>query len=284
MPADSQMVQRIDYVTRWRALVRAREDQGKRLDRLHGRADAWEGDRARRFRRIVTRGGAPDPLFELVRSFVDSRTTVLDVGAGPGRHTLPLARQAAHVTAVEPSPAMRAQLVEQLHDQALTNVTVISEGWPSAAVDPADVVICSHVAYWTAEIEPFVRRLIAVAKRRGFIVLRHTQRETAILDLFEEIWGEPRCLEPAFSDLFGVACQLGLWANVATVSFPTPPSFNSFEDAVTAVQADLLNPEGQRVERTIRDYLALKMVEQDGKWMFKLPATAAGVLWWEGQR
>ena len=37
---------------------------------------------------------------------VTSTTTLLDVGAGAGRFTLPLALRCKHVTAVEPSPSM----------------------------------------------------------------------------------------------------------------------------------------------------------------------------------
>ena len=39
---------------------------------------------------------------------------ILDVGAGTGRIGIPLARQGIHVVCVEPSPAMRRQLLEKL--------------------------------------------------------------------------------------------------------------------------------------------------------------------------
>jgi len=103
MNAGVRSVAPIDYVDRWRRLVAARDEQGRRLDRLHGRPDPWAGDRAARFRQMTTRPGASDPLVDLVRPLVGPDSSVLDVGAGAGRHVLPLAPLVSKVTAVEPS-------------------------------------------------------------------------------------------------------------------------------------------------------------------------------------
>lgn len=50
---------------------------------------------------------------------------VLDIGAGTGLLTLPAASQAAHITALDISPAMCRQLENQLVDHAITNVDVV---------------------------------------------------------------------------------------------------------------------------------------------------------------
>lgn len=273
----------IDYVARWRQLVTAREHQGRRLDPEFGRGDHWAGERALRFRRIAARAARSDALLELIRPHLTPSTTILDVGAGTGRHVVPLAPLAAQVTAVEPSPAMRAQLEAVVQEQGLANVRIVASQWPVAEVEPADIVICSHVAYVVSEIAPFLRRLDEVNRGRCYVVLRHVQREIAILDLFERIWGEPRCQEPTFTDLFGVASQLGIWANVATIPFGVAAEFESIDDAVAWVRADLLNPVGPSVDSTIREYLNERMICRDGKWTFPTPPMVAGVLWWEAR-
>jgi SAM-dependent methyltransferase len=273
-------IEPIDYVERWRGLVRAREEQGRRLDRLHGRGDHWGGERAARFRRMTSQVTAPDPFFELLRPHLTPRTTVLDVGAGTGRHVVRIAPLVASVTAIEPSPAMRGQLEDVTREAGLTNVTIVPTGWPEAEVAPADVVICSHVAYFVEDIEPFVRRLREVARERAYVVHRHRQREQAVLELFEQIWGESRRLEPSFADLFGVATQLGLYGNVASIPFSTLVGFESLDDAVAMVRADVLNPEGDDADRKVRDYVAERMVQREGQWTFGGSPTFAGVLWW----
>ncbi len=271
----------IDYVQRWRHLVETRVEQGRRLDRFHGRPDHWSGDRAARFRQMASRPRSVDPLLDFLRPLLTPETTVLDVGAGVGRHVLPLAPLVSRVTAVEPSPAMRSHLESAVTQAGARNVEIVAESWPAAKVAPADLVVCSHVAYFVADIEPFLRRLDEVNRGRCVVVLRHVQRESAILDLFERIWHEPRCPEPTFADLFGVACQLGIWANVTNIIFAINLSYESLDEAVRLVKQDLLNPDGTDVDRQIREYLTERMIQRDGRWTFDAPPTPAGVLWWE---
>lgn len=280
LPVDN-CVGPIDYVERWRHLVEARAEQGRRLDRFHDRPDHWAGDRAARFRRMATVTSETDPLLGFLRASLTPETTVLDVGAGVGRHVVPLAPLVSRVTAVEPSAAMRAELESAIAQAGARNVEVVADGWPAANVAPADLVICSHVAYFVAEVEPFLRRLDEVNRGRCVVVLRHAQREIAILDLFQRIWNEPRCPEPTFADLFGVACQLGIWANVTTLPFAINVGFDSPDEAVQSVKGDLLNPDGPDVDRQIREYLTERMIQRDGRWTFDVPPTPAGVLWWE---
>src|SRR5207244_2263173 len=121
--------------------------------------------------------------------------------------------------AVEPSPAMRQQLEEVLGEKGLSNVTVVASGWPEAVVPPADVVICSHVAYFVEEIDRFLQRLREVTRRRGYLVHRHRQREQPYLELFQRIWSEPRLLEPTFADLFGASAQVDFFANVTAIPY-----------------------------------------------------------------
>jgi SAM-dependent methyltransferase len=273
----------IDYVERWRRLVQVRSDQGRRLDTQHQRGDEWAGC-AERFRLLtaaVTRGGSVDPFLDIVRLHVRPDATVLDVGAGAGRHVAALAPQVAQVVAVEPSAAMREQMAIVLGEANLTNVEVVPESWPNARVEPADLVICSHVAYFADDISTFLRRLDEVTRGHCFITLRNEQREIATVELFERVWGEPRCPEPSFVDLFGAAIQIGLRPRAVTIPFSINPGFASPEDAVPIVRASLLNPDGPEVDAKIRAYLTERLVQRDGAWYWNVPPTSAGVLSWE---
>ncbi len=275
----------MDYVKRWSELVRARADQGRRLDREHDRPDAWAGERAARFAQMTRNAagaGVADPFLDLVRADIDSQTTVLDVGAGAGRHVIPLARLAAHVTAVEPSPAMRGQLEAAVQQSGLANVSVVGDVWPASSVTPADVVVCSHVAYFVDDISGFLLGLRDVTRRRMFVALRHEQRERLFLPLFQQVWGEPRCLEPTFVDLFGAACQVGLWGGCQTISFGIPLTFESLDEAVSAVKRDLLNPVGPEADRAVRDFVRNNTLERDGRWQLVAPPAHAGVFTWDG--
>ena len=277
----SEYLAPIDYVERWRKLVEARADQGRRLDSQHGRNDEWAGARADRFRQLAARTRDDDPLLAHLRPRLRASDVLLDVGAGPGRHTIPLARQVARAIAVEPSAAMRQHLSDSLAQAGLTNVEVVAAGWPDANVEPADVVICSHVAYGVTDIASFARKLDAVTRRHCAMVLRFGQREAQILDLFEKVWGEKRCLAPTCLDLLGALAQLGIRANLTVIPFSIGPRFRDLDEAAAQVRADLLNPTSPEAERIIHDDLAARLVPVDDVLAFPPSPAFAGILWWE---
>src|ERR1051325_6686592 len=130
----------MDWVERWRQLVLDREGAS-----AHGHSDPHYWDhRAPSFARST--GGRADQFLGVVEPFTSPRKTLIDVGAGAGRHAVPLAGELEWVTAVEPSERMRAHL------PALPNLTVVASAWEDADVAAADLVICCHVLYGVADI------------------------------------------------------------------------------------------------------------------------------------
>jgi SAM-dependent methyltransferase len=275
----------LDYLVRWRDLVRARDEQGRRLDPQHNRPDHWGGERARRFRQMTesaVRSGRQDPFLDIITPFARADATVLDVGAGAGRHVAALAPLVRRVIAVEPSPAMRDQLADMVAERGLTNVEIVAGRWPEVATDPADLVICSHVVYFSEDLGSFLQGLRAKTLGHAFVVVRYEQRERNTLDLFEEIWGELRCPEPTFVDLFGAAVQIGIVPQVTSIPFAINPGFDNLDAVIPMIRAEILNPEGPNVDQRIRQYVSARSSERDGRWYWNAPPAHAGVLSWEG--
>lgn len=54
---------------------------------------------------------------------------ILDIGAGAGNFTIPMARKAAQVTALEPAPAMLSVLQKNVGDEGLNNVQYVDQEW-----------------------------------------------------------------------------------------------------------------------------------------------------------
>ena len=101
----------------------------------------------------------PDPLLDFVLRNIDSQTTILDVGAGSGRWTIPLAKIARTVTAVEPSDAMRNALRQNLVFARVNNVEIIQSSWEEAIVQTHDVIVCVHTMYASPDLGSFVRKM-----------------------------------------------------------------------------------------------------------------------------
>ena len=107
-----------------------------------------------------------------------------------GRFALPLALTCRTVTAVESSHSMCSVLRQTLLEYNIGNVSIIEAGWLEACVEPADIVLCSHVVYAIEEIEPFVRKMDNCAGRLVVTVLFQSPPQTQMYGLWEQVHGE----------------------------------------------------------------------------------------------
>jgi len=213
------VVKRTDWVEQWRQLVREREVAS------HGHSDPRYWDRrAASFAR--TTAGRADQFIEVLAPFLSPRKTLIDVGAGAGRHAVPLAERLEWVTAVEPSEGMRSHL------PALPNLTVVASAWEDADVAPADLVICSHVLYGVEDVVPFVEKMERSARERVFVMLREGSVPHPANVLRDRIAPDPLPRITQFSDLFLVLLQLGIYPDVRFISYPVVNRYSSFEEAV----------------------------------------------------
>ncbi|MSQ10167.1 MAG: methyltransferase domain-containing protein [Dehalococcoidia bacterium] len=232
-------------------MVAEREAQATRLRRA---ADIdppafWE-ERAGRFRRSVQRrAGQEDPIFDLVVAQVTINLTLLDVGVGMGRHVLPLSRRVEHVTAVEPSQAIRDFMAADAAEQQVANLTVAGADWQTADVAPADVVLCSHVIYNVPEVGGFVDKLAAYALQHCIIAMRTGQRDQMLRGPFQQIHGEELIPEPVLVDLYNVVHQrLGIAVNVQAMNFRRGAmplgNYETLNEAIAALRGQLFVAEG----------------------------------------
>ncbi len=254
-------IQPIDYVARWAQIVERRRVQMESAYRRAGisNADYW-GKRAKTYRAALHERMDEDPFLIRVRDAVTNESTVLDIGAGTGRHTLALAPHVARVTAVEPSAAMLAFLRDDAGSQALSNVVTVADAWLAAEVEPADFVICSHVLYPIADVVPFVRKLAASAKRRVFVYLRVDPLPTD-MGLWSEFHGVPLQLQPTHMDLVNVLVQLGIVPDVEIGDHRFTWTFATVEEAVAQVGNSLcLREDDDAASAKLRSLLGQRLV------------------------
>ncbi len=233
----------IDYVGRWREIIERRRVQMETAQAHAPRSgDDYWAKRAKQYRKALHERTDEDPFLVRLRSVLTREMSVLDVGAGTGRHTLALAASVRHITAVDPSPAMLGLLRDDVAAQGITNVTTVESAWVDADVPPADVVICSHVLYPIADVAPFIRKLESAAMQRVFVYVRVDPLPTDI-GLWSEFYGVPLQAQPTYFDLAGVLIQLDIAADVEIVDHVFTWTFADLEEAFEQVRNSLCLPE-----------------------------------------
>ncbi len=210
---------RVDWAERWREMVRQRAGSGGLSD-----LNYWDR-RAPSYARITR--NRKDDFLRVVDPYLSPRKTLVDAGAGTGRHAVPLAERVEWVTAVEPSEGMRAQIPHR------DNMTVIASTWQDAEVAMADVVICCHVLYGVEEPVPFIAKLQQSARERVFIMLRQGPVPHPATLLRQRMVGGPELPIPQFSDLFMLLTEMDISADVTFVRYPVVNRYSDIDEALS---------------------------------------------------
>ncbi|MDR2486377.1 MAG: class I SAM-dependent methyltransferase [Clostridiales Family XIII bacterium] len=148
---------------------RSPEGGGEGADGMPGRGiGGWDGQ-ADNYNRMIHM----EARFTLnqVDCFDTSPTdTVLDIGCGPGRITMPMAERAASVTALDASPKMLDHVRDNCAARGITNVDTLLCDWEdeesAAKIEQHDIVICSRTVA-LSDIE----RIAALARKWVALVI-----------------------------------------------------------------------------------------------------------------
>lgn len=109
--------------------------------RFHDPAFAAEYDRR------LANEGYPGVLLDAVERAIGGCERVLDVGAGSGFFSLPLARLGHRVTAIDPAAPMLALLRAKLDASTGETIVLDNRAWDEWEGDAADACICVHALY-----------------------------------------------------------------------------------------------------------------------------------------
>ncbi len=216
-------------IKQWKQRVEAHHQQSLRAQaRTPPSEDFWR-PYASHFRADPRR--ADDPVLRRLLSRIRARDTVLDVGGGAGRFALPLALKCRHVTVVEPSEAMVQELEAGAREAGIANVTAVKATWEEAQVEPGDVVLCSHVLYGVADVEPFLRKLDSHARRLVLVLMFMESPQSHLAPFWERVHKEERVNLPGLPELLAVLWEMGIYPDLEM--FP-PQGVAAYQDLVEA--------------------------------------------------
>jgi len=262
----------------WKTRIEEHNAQSLRARGDRPQDDDWWSSLAGGFRADPKR--TDDPVADLLATWVTPETTVLDVGGGAGRYALPLALRCKHVTVVEPSPSMVAQLREGARDAGIENVSGVESEWETADVEPADLVLWANVVYGVADIEPFLAKLDRSATERVAVVVFVDAPMSMLSPLWKAVHGEERIELPALPQLLPVLWEMEIFPNIEMV--PATPRYSPNMDAAIAIARHMLHVEAgsekdELLQKAARE-LAVETAE--GVTLRRQGARPLGVVWW----
>jgi SAM-dependent methyltransferase len=230
-----------------------------------------------RARRAGSRPATPSTL-EAARHLPDGGT-VLDVGAGGGAASLPLAGTAGRLVGVDESAGMVASFLAAAGQRGVPAEGV--EGrWPEVAgrVGPADVVVCHHVLYNVADLAPFADALTGHARHRVVVELTDRHPLVGLGPLWRRFHDLERPTGPSADDAAAALEALGLrlarqdWESLDRFGF------DDFDELVAFTRRRLCLP-ARRDPEVAAALLDQGTRQVDGVWVSGQPRRVTTLSW-----
>ncbi len=252
----------------WRRAVELEHAQSDRLREDLDDGDFWKPVAHRFTPPSKEETGNDDTVVQLAY-LISSNETVLDVGAGAGRIALPIADHAKHVTAVEPSEGMRERMVQTAEAWGISNLSIIDSEWQRTEVEPHDLVVCAHVVYTVKDIEFFVQKLSANAKKHVALISFKRPAMAQYLPLWDSVHGEARIALPSLTEIEQLLHALVIdYEKIPLDPWISRP-FKTIEQAQTESEARLFISPGSEKSQILSSVLEDSLVEVDGGYRFK---------------
>lgn len=177
------------------------------------------------------------PIHEWAREMLPiAGGSVLDVGCGGGRSSIPLVPRATSIVAIDESPGMLARFAQAAEEVGVRH-TEIQGRFPDVARDaehaghpfqPSDVVVCHHVLFNVPDLEPFIVSLTAMARLGVVVVIPRRHPLSAWNPAWKHFWNLDRPEGPTSDDAAAVIRALGFEPEITVV--PRPPLARQADD------------------------------------------------------
>jgi SAM-dependent methyltransferase len=263
---------------RWRLQLQAWALPSELLASVPDSPYGWPEALWRRRAANAARRETITPTAARVRQLAGPGGSVLDVGAGTGRASLPLARDGHPVTAVERDQGMLAGLTDLSAGLA---VNIKPGSWPQigAEVEAHDVVLCAHVVYDVGEIAPFLEALHHHARVGVVVELTETHPWTHLGPYYRVLHDLDRPTGPNADDFAavvqestGVPPVLERWTRPPDLWFETP------DEILELYGRRLLVPRSRWPE--LKAVLIPEIVERDGRYFLGSEDRRFVTAWW----
>ncbi len=206
----------------------------------------------------------PSETVRIVSDLMPEQCTLLDIGVGRGRASLPIAEGRCRLTGVDESLEMLAGFAEDARNRSMT-VETYEGRWPdiAARVPAADVVMSANVAYNVADIVPFIQAMLDHARVAAVLEITDRHPWAHLAPLYRQIHGLDRPDGPTAEDLVAVIFEMtGTEPEVHHWERQGHVWYESWEELTDYYGRRLVVPKAERA--SLRPILEPLVIEEDG--------------------
>jgi|LSQX01.2.fsa_nt_gb 2-polyprenyl-3-methyl-5-hydroxy-6-metoxy-1,4-benzoquinol methylase len=168
---------------------------------------------------------------------IDRRETVLDIGSGSGGITIPLAKKANRVTAIDASAEMISFLKENAKEYSINNVNSIIGQWEKIVSQPSfpqhDIVVASRCLSGF-ELKEKIELINKIAAKRVYFtwITEISNLQKMVFQILQRKFKQ----EPNYIYIFNLLNSMGIDPKIDFIHCQKQESFRNIEEAVERYQ------------------------------------------------
>lgn len=240
----------------------------------------WSERQARWYNEALKLSDYPQKAMAVLAPLARGCRTILDVGAGVGALTIPLAKLVEKVTALDPSAAMLEELRRNLEQEGLQNVVCVEAAWGEVELSPHDLVLVANVPHVLEDIPRFLKAAERIANY--FIVLVQNVdlgRDKFYLDeLYPLLLKKPFERRGDYLRAYTALHRLGIHADVRIIEYDFDQPFADLEEAVEFWK-EHLRLEGSEHDDALKAFLGKKLQQGHGGLVAPIHKKSAVISW-----
>ncbi|MBC7085296.1 MAG: class I SAM-dependent methyltransferase [Methanomethylovorans sp.] len=258
--------EKIDWNEIWKKLMIAQQ----KLDKMGDKNEYWnKKENAELFWKRSQEHSKKtcDILMELPFT---SNSRILDIGSGPGRLAIPLAKKVSHLTAVEPAKGMIEILKENIKKESIDNIKCINKRWEEVDVEndldaTYDIVIASF-SLGMPDIKEAIKKMEQASSKYIYLYwfAGVTPWEKHSIALWPSLYGTNYIAGPKCDVLYNVLYNMGIYPDMHVFSMEYTNNFVSIDEAIDFYKKRFIIQTNEQ-ERILYKYLKNILVQKNNQ-------------------
>jgi len=244
----------------------------------------WNRIKAEWYRKGLEHSNMADRVLSVVLPRTRGMETFLDVGAGCGTLSIPLAKAGKKVTALDPSPHMVRILREDIKREGIEGIRVVNAAWGEVELEPHDVIICANVPELLKDSTEFLSEANEMARKMVFLIVGVGPLADKFYyrELFPLVFKKEFLPRSDYLKTYTRLHELGIYANVEIIEYDFDQPFDDMNEAL-AFWKEYMGLVTEEHDERLRDFLNKKLERTAEGGLLARFHKKSAVVWWKKQ-
>lgn len=240
----------------------------------------WNKLKANWYQRGLEYSTFPEVALSFILPRIHGAKTVLDIGAGCGTLSIPLAKAGKKVTALDAAPSMIDLLEREIERQGIDGIKTVRAAWGEVELKAHDVVLLANVPTILQEPEAFLKKAGSLAKKAVFIIENADPKGDKFYykELYPLVFNRPFGERSDYLKTYTALHDMGIYANVEIIDYDFDQPFESVDEAVDFWK-EYMGIVTEEHDRTLRGFLETKLIRKKKILLARFHKRSA-IIWW----